>query len=195
MSSEMEGRALIFSAPSGSGKTTIVRHLLEKIPGLEFSISACSRAKREGETDGIDYYFLQPREFRDKIRRDAFVEWEEVYPDRYYGTLKSELERIWKKGHHAVFDVDVVGGLNLKKIFGDRALAVFIQAPSREILEQRLRDRSTEDEASLRKRIEKANQEAEFAGKFDRILVNDDLETAFREAEEMVWAFLESANN
>jgi guanylate kinase len=186
----MTGRLIIFSAPSGSGKTTIVRHLLKKFPELEFSVSACSRPARDGETDGRDYYFLSLAEFRKKIEDGEFVEWEEVYEGQYYGTLKSELQRIWNKGHHVVFDVDVVGGLNLKKQFRDRALAVFIQAPSMEILEKRLRDRSSDDEDSIQKRIEKARREMGYASRFDHILVNDDLNRASKEAEKTVSFFL-----
>ncbi|HYW94229.1 MAG TPA: guanylate kinase [Bacteroidales bacterium] len=186
----MEGRLLIFSAPSGSGKTTIVKDLLQRLAGLEFSVSACSRARREGETDGKDYYFLSAQEFRKKIEEGEFVEWEEVYPDQYYGTLKSELKRIWDKGHHVVFDVDVVGGLNLKKKFGHRALAIFIKAPSLEELEKRLRARSTDDESSIRKRIDKASYEMKYAPEFDRTIVNDNLETACEEAEKAVRDFL-----
>ena len=186
----MKGKLIIFSAPSGSGKTTIVKHLLQHVPELEFSVSACSRARREGETNGRDYYFLTADEFRQKIRADAFVEWEEVYPDQYYGTLKSELERIWTKGHHVVFDVDVIGGMNLKKKFGQRALSVFIKAPSLAILEKRLRDRSSDDESSIRKRIDKAVREMEYEPEFDRVIINDDLATALSEAETTVREFI-----
>lgn len=186
----MKGKLLIFSAPSGSGKTTIVKHLLKHIPGLEFSVSACSRARREGETDGKDYYFLSAQEFRKKIEEGEFVEWEEVYPNQYYGTLKSELERIWAGGHHVVFDVDVVGGLSLKKKFEKQALAIFIKAPSLEELEKRLRDRSTDDELSIRKRIDKASDEMKYAPEFDLTIVNDNLETACAEAEKAVHDFL-----
>ncbi len=186
----MPGKLLIFSAPSGSGKTTVVRHLLDHFTDLEFSVSACSRSRRDGEIHGRDYYFLSVDEFRKKIEAEEFVEWEEVYPGHYYGTLKSELERIWAKGHHVVFDVDVVGGLNLKKKFGEQALAVFIKAPSLEVLEKRLRDRSTDDEASIRKRIKKASLEMKSAPEFDRIIVNDTLEHTLKTAEELVNSFL-----
>ncbi len=191
----MDGKLIIFSAPSGSGKTTFVRHLLKLDLGLEFSVSACSRTPREGEIDGKDYYFLTASEFRKKIDAGEFVEWEEVYPGQYYGTLKSELERIWAKGNHVVFDVDVVGGLNLKKTFGKQALSVFIQAPSPEVLEKRLRARSSDDEASLRRRIDKASHEMEYAPGFDRIIVNDDLDRALHEAEAMVRRFLTGTMN
>lgn len=188
----MKGRAIIFSAPSGSGKTTIVRHLLKAIPVLEFSISACSREPRENELHGRDYYFLTREEFRTGIERDEFLEWEEVYEGHYYGTLKTELERIWHAGKHAVFDVDVVGGSNLKGIFGEDALAVFIRPPSLEVLEQRLRDRSTDPEEKIRDRIAKASSEMEYADRFDVIIVNDRLEDTLAEAERIVRDFLPS---
>lgn len=174
----MAGKAIIVSAPSGAGKTTIVRELLQAGLGLEFSVSAASRPKRPAEVHGIDYYFLTVEEFRQKIRQEEFIEWEQVYEGQYYGTLKSEAERIWRKGRHIIFDVDVVGGLNLKKIFGSSALAIFIMPPSIGALEERLRNRSTEDEASLSKRLGKARLELEQSGGFDRIIINDDLETA-----------------
>ncbi|MDF1575181.1 MAG: guanylate kinase [Bacteroidales bacterium] len=186
----MEGKLLIFSAPSGAGKSTIVHHLMKLELGLEFSISATSRKPRKGELDGREYYFISPGEFRKKIRENAFVEWEEVYPDQFYGTLYSEVERIWNGGCHAIFDIDVVGGLNLKNKYGKRACAIFIQAPSMEILEQRLRSRATDDESSLQKRLGKALFEMEQAARFDYILVNDALETALAEAERIVKEFL-----
>jgi guanylate kinase len=188
----MKGRAIIFSAPSGSGKTTIVRHLLKAIPVLEFSISACSRKPRENELHGRDYYFLTREEFRTGIERNEFLEWEEVYEGHYYGTLKTELERIWHAGKHAIFDVDVVGGSNLKGIFGDDALAVFVRPPSLEVLEQRLRDRSTDPEEKIRDRIAKASSEMEYADRFDVIIVNDRLEDTLAEAERIVRDFLPS---
>jgi guanylate kinase len=186
----MKGRAIIVSAPSGAGKTTIVRELLNAGLGLEFSVSACSRPKREKETDGVDYYFISVEEFQARIERDEFVEWQQVYENQYYGTLKSEAERIWSKGHHIIFDVDVVGGLNLKNIFGEQALSLFIMPPSLEVLEQRLRNRSTEDEASLAKRLGKARREIEQSGGFDRIIVNDILEAAVKEAIQATQEFL-----
>jgi guanylate kinase len=187
----MNGKLLIFSAPSGAGKSTIVQHLMKQDLGLEFSISATSREAREGERNGREYHFISPDEFRKKIDEHAFIEWEEVYPEQYYGTLYSELERIWKQGHHAIFDIDVVGGMNLKKKYGDMACAIFIQPPSREILEQRLRDRGTDDEVSLQHRLDKAIYELEHASRFDHIVVNDSLETALAEAEKIVKDFLE----
>ena len=186
----MKEKLLIFSAPSGAGKSTIVQHLMKLDLGLEFSISATSREPREGEEDGREYHFISPEMFRKMIKEDAFIEWEEVYPDQYYGSLYSEVELIWKRGKHAIFDIDVVGGQNLKKEFGERACAIFIQAPSREVLEQRLRARATDDEASLQLRLEKAMFEMEHATRFDHILINDSLEKAMAEAEKIVTDFL-----
>ena len=184
----------IFCAPSGSGKSTIVQHLMGLNLGLKFSISATSRKPRKGELDGREYHFITPGLFREKIEKNEFIEWEEVYPDQYYGTLKNEVSRIWSLGQHAVFDIDVVGGVNLKEIFGDKALSIFVQPPSIEVLEQRLRSRKTENESSVRKRIGKAEFELGFAPKFDQILVNDSLETVLTEAEEMVRKFLSETN-
>ncbi len=182
----MEGKLIIFSAPSGSGKTTIVKQLLANNPNLGFSISACTRDKRgRSEQDGQDYYFLTPDEFRKKIDEDAFVEWEEVYPGAYYGTLKSEIERIWASGKHVIFDVDVKGGLALKNYYKERALAIFVKVPSLEILEDRLRIRCTESEESLSKRIFKMKFEWAFQDKFDVVLVNDQLEEAVMEAQRL----------
>ena len=173
----MSGKVIIFSAPSGAGKSTVVNHLLGLHPEFEFSISATSRAPRGTEKDGVEYYFMSARRFRQLIKKDAFVEYEEVYQDRFYGTLKSEVERIWAKGHVIVFDVDVKGGVSLKKYFGDAALSVLIVPPSMEVLEQRLRGRGTDSEEAIRERLAKAASELEFAmGKFDRNLVNDKLE-------------------
>ena len=187
----MLGKVIIFSAPSGAGKSTIVNHLLGLYPQFEFSISATSRAPRGQERDGIEYYFIDAERFRELIAQDAFVEYEEVYHDRFYGTLKSEVERIWQKGHVIVFDVDVKGGVNLKKYFGDAALSVLIVPPSMEVLEARLRGRGTDSEEAIRERLDKASSELEFAaGKFDRDLVNDKLEETFAEAEALVDAFL-----
>lgn len=182
----MTNKAIIISAPSGAGKSTIVRHLLTQVPILEFSVSACSRPKRGQETDGIEYHFITTEEFRKKIAEDAFVEWEEVYPGSYYGTLKSELELIWALGKVPVFDVDVVGGVNLKNYFGTQALAIFIQPPTVQILEERLRQRATDDEESLKKRLAKADIELAFAEKFDRIVINDDLAVSTAEVNKLV---------
>ena len=187
----MLGKVIIFSAPSGAGKSTVVNHLLGLYPQFEFSISATSRAPRGQEQDGVEYYFIDAERFRELIAQDAFVEYEEVYHDRFYGTLKSEVERIWQKGHVIVFDVDVKGGVNLKKYFGDAALSVLIVPPSMEVLEARLRGRGTDSEEAIRERLDKASSELEFAaGKFDRDLVNDRLEETFAEAEALVDAFL-----
>ena len=164
--------------------------MLSLHPEFEFSVSATSRAPRGAERDGVEYYFLTPRQFRNRIRKDAFVEYEEVYHDKFYGTLKSEVERIWAKGHVIIFDVDVKGGVSLKKYFGDSALSVFIQAPSVEELRRRLVARATDSEEAIEERVAKAASEMTVAPQFDRILVNDDLATAFAEAEEMVDDFL-----
>ncbi|MFO7940814.1 MAG: guanylate kinase [Bacteroidales bacterium] len=188
---DFSGKLIIFSAPSGSGKTTIVRHLLSQGLPLAFSVSATSRAPRGTEKHGREYYFLSPDEFRKYIEQNAFVEWEEVYADRYYGTLKSEVERLWSEGKHVLFDVDVVGGVNLKKQFGDRALSIFVKAPSIDVLEERLRKRSTETEAELKLRVEKADQEYNYARQFDVVLVNDDLQHAQKQAVELVCSFLD----
>jgi guanylate kinase len=186
----MKGKLVIFSAPSGSGKTTIVRHLLEQNLNLEFSISAASRAKRDTETHGVDYYFISVDEFREKIDNNEFLEWEEVYPDHYYGTLKSEVERIRNKGNHVIFDIDVVGGVNIKEEFGKDSLAIFIKPPSKEELEKRLRSRNTDSDNKIKRRLEKADFELSFADKFDVVVVNDKLELAIREAEQALSDFL-----
>ena len=186
----MDGKLIIFSAPSGAGKTTIVHHLLDKFPQVEFSVSACSRPMRKDETHGVDYYFLSVDEFKQKISANDFIEWEEVYKDNFYGTLKVEIERIWKKGMHVIFDVDVVGGLNLKNQFGDLALAVFVMPPSIQHLEMRLRTRETETDESIARRIGKAENELKTANLFDKIILNDKLENAFVEAEKVISEFL-----
>ena len=187
---EQRGKLIIFSAPSGAGKTTIVRYLLDSGLNLEFSVSAASRKIRHGEVHGKDYYFTNPDEFREKINNNEFLEWEEVYPDHLYGTLKSEVDRITTAGRNVIFDVDVKGGMNIKKIYGDQALSVFVMPPGFDILEARLRGRSTESEESLRKRLDKAEFEMGFAGQFDMILVNDELDAACKEAEFAVRNFL-----
>ncbi len=186
----MDGRLIIFSAPSGAGKTTLVHAILDEGINLEFSISACSRPKRNGETDGKDYYFLGVEGFQKMIDEDAFLEWEEVYKDHYYGTLKSEVDRIWASGKHVIFDVDVYGGISIKKIFKEKALAIFIMPPSVGILEDRLRKRSTDSEESIQKRMDKARHEISKAEEFDLIITNDDLETAISEALSSVKEFL-----
>ena len=187
----MPNKVIIFSAPSGSGKSTVVNHLLALHPEFEFSVSATSRAPRGTEKNGVEYYFLTPRQFRNRIKKDAFVEYEEVYRDKFYGTLKSEVERIWKKGHVIIFDVDVKGGVNLKKYFGDKALSILIKAPSVEVLRERLVLRGTDSPEAIEERIAKAESELAFAeGKFDYDLVNDVLDQTFAESEKVVDAFL-----
>ncbi len=187
----MDGKILIFSAPSGSGKTTIVRHLLD-IPELklEFSVSATSRKMRGSEVHGKDYYFLTAEEFRNKINSGDFLEWEEVYENNYYGSLKSEVERITKAGRNVVFDVDVKGGINIKKFYGDKALSVFVMPPSVEELEKRLVNRGTDSDKNIRMRIEKARYEIGYSQEFDIILINDVLEDSFKRAEEIIRDFL-----
>lgn len=186
-----KGKAVIFSAPSGSGKTTIVKHLLTKYPSLQFSISASTRDKRgRTEQNGKDYYFLSPEEFKTKIDIDDFIEWEEVYEGNFYGTLKSEIQRIWSTGHHVIFDVDVKGGINLKEYFGDSALAVFVKVPDLDTLKKRLTDRGTESEDSLSRRLYKAQFEMTFQDKFDVVLTNEDLSESLERAEKLVGDFL-----
>ena len=181
---------IIISAPSGAGKTTIVRALLESGLGLEFSVSSCSRDKRFNETEGKDYYFMTVKDFREKVSRGEFLEWEEVYKDHFYGTLNAEVDRIWTKGKHVIFDVDVKGGLNIKKQYPDNSLAMFIQPPSVAELKERLLKRSTEDEKSLETRIKKAEKEMEDAPEFDVIIINDDLDMAIKQAAQAVRSFL-----
>ncbi|PLW92322.1 MAG: guanylate kinase [Marinilabiliales bacterium] len=183
-------KAIIFSAPSASGKTTIVHRLMKLGLPLGFSISATSREPRKHERDGEDYFFLTAEEFRAKIDAGDFLEWEEVYENVYYGTLKSECRRIWDEGMAIMFDVDVKGGVRLKEILGDKALSVFIKAPSMKALEQRLRDRKTETEESIQKRLERAGFEMSFESKFDSVIINDDLEEAIHEAEQAIIDFL-----
>jgi guanylate kinase len=190
MSNANQGKLIIFSAPSGAGKTTIVHHLLSKKFGLEFSVSATTREQREGEINGKDYYFLSVEDFKKKIKNKEFIEWEEVYTDNFYGTLRSEVERIWEKGNHVIFDVDVDGGLNLKHAFQDRALAVFVMPPSLDRLRERLESRDTETEESVNRRMAKAPAEIEKCVDFDKIILNDSLTDAFKKAEIMVREFL-----
>lgn len=192
MASEIKptNKVIIFSAPSGSGKSTVVNHLLKKYPFLEFSISATSRAPRGQEQNGKEYFFFSPEEFERLISEDAFVEYEEVYKGSYYGTLKSEIERIWAKGHTILFDIDVKGGVNIKRIFGDAALAVFVKAPSVEELRSRLVGRGTDTPEAIEKRVAKAEEELTYEKYFDVVLVNDDLSTSLAQAEGLIDSFV-----
>ncbi|HWV72059.1 MAG TPA: guanylate kinase [Pseudosphingobacterium sp.] len=187
----MEGKLIIFSAPSGAGKTTIVKRLLEKYGDkIAFSISASTREPRAGEVDGEDYYFISKEEFLHRIAKKEFVEFEEVYSGTFYGTLRSEIERIWEEGKAVIFDIDVIGGLHLKRKFGDSALAVFVQPPTLDVLIDRLRGRGTDSEEKLKERIEKADKELAYADKFDVILKNDNLEDACNEASDLLINFV-----
>lgn len=186
----MDKKVIIISAPSGSGKTTIISHLLQSGLPLAFSVSACTRPKREGEAEGKDYYFLSSEDFRKRIEEDAFVEWEEVYENSFYGTLRSEPERIWSKGQYVLFDVDVIGGLNIKKVFKDQALSIFIMPPSIGELKNRLERRGTDTSEVIEKRISKATREIGFSKEFDQIVINDSLESAVRKTEELIKKFL-----
>jgi len=188
----MEGKLVIITAPSGAGKTTIVKQLLDKELGLEFSVSATTRHLRGEETEGKDYYFLSVDEFRKRIEQNDFVEWEEVYKDHFYGTLKSEIDRIWAKGKHVLFDVDVRGGIKLKKIFGNRSIALFIMPPSVDELKKRLIKRGTDEPAKVTTRLAKAEEELKFANQFDNIIFNDQLDKAIVEASVIVSSFLKT---
>jgi guanylate kinase len=187
---QLSGKAVIFCAPSGSGKTTVVKHLLSIDNRLAFSVSACTRKQRPNEVHGKDYYFLTLEDFKNRIANNEFLEYEEVYGGNFYGTLKSEIDRIWALGKAVIFDVDVEGGLNIKKYFGDNALAVFVKPPSVEALEERLRYRSTETEETLRMRIDKAIHELEYENKFECVLLNERLEDALQKAEVLITDFL-----
>lgn len=188
----MQGKLILFCGPSGSGKTTITHHLLAVFPELRFSVSATTRRKRPSETDGVDYYLLTVPQFKQKISEDSFVEWEEVYNDLFYGTLKSEVERIWKENKTVAFDVDVEGGLNIKKIYGDNLLSVFVKPLSVEVLRRRLTERNTESPESLVTRIKKAELELAYENKFDHVIVNDTLDHALEQAQALVKEFLSS---
>jgi guanylate kinase len=185
-----KGKLIIFSAPSGAGKTTIVQHLLKKFPLLSFSISATTREQRGDEVDGKDYYFISQADFLHKIAQKEFVEFEEVYSGTFYGTLRSEIQRIWAGGRHVIFDIDVEGGLHLKKKYGDNALAIFVDPPSLEVLIARLTSRGTDAPAKLAERIKKADKELQYSNRFDVVLKNHDLKTACAEAEKLVTEFL-----
>ena len=191
MSSD-SGKLVVFSAPSGSGKTTLVHHLLQQGLPIGFSISATSRPPRGKEKDGVDYFFMSENSFREKIAEDAFLEYEEVYEGTFYGTLRSEVDRLWKTGKTVLFDIDVVGGLNVKRQYPDQCLALFIQPPSLSELEKRLRGRGTDNEKKIKERLTKATKELDLANQFDKVIVNDDLETAKEEVGKAVHVFLES---
>lgn len=186
----MAGKLVIFSAPSGAGKSTIVNEILKKDFNFEFSISACTRSPREGEQNAVHYYFLSPEEFKKKIENDEFVEWEEVYENNFYGTLKSEIERISRKGKNIIFDIDVKGGINIKKMYKDRALSIFIMPPSIEELEKRLRKRGTDNDEEIARRVKKAEYEITFAKEFDKVIVNDNLQNAITNTENIIRDFL-----
>lgn len=185
-------KLIIFTAPSGAGKTTIVRHLLKTRKDIAFSISACTRPPRYGEINGMDYYFLTVDEFKQKVAQNEFVEYEEVYENQYYGTLRSEIERLWAEGKHVLFDIDVKGARAIKEAYGQQALSIFVKPPSFEILKQRLINRRTEDEASLHRRINRVREEMTYERIFDVTLINGDLDTALIDAERLVAQFLSS---
>lgn len=187
----MSGKSIIFSAPSGSGKTTIVNHIISiNELKLEFSVSACTRKMRNGEANGKDYYFMSVEEFRNNIEENKFIEWEEVYKNNYYGTLKSEIDRIWGNDRNIIFDVDVMGGLNLKRMFGKDALSIFVMPPSIDELQHRLEKRGTDPSDKIAGRVSKAKFEMKYAEKFDKVLINDDLNKALKEAEQMIREYL-----
>jgi guanylate kinase len=189
-SNNFQGKAIIISAPSGAGKTTLVNKLLDAKLPLLFSISACSRAPREGEEDKKDYYFLSIEEFKEKIKAQDFIEWEEVYEGNFYGTLKKEIERIWKEKKHVVFDVDVIGGISLKEYFKENSISIFIKPPSMEVLSERLQKRNTDDRKSIKNRLEKSFEEMKSIDKFDKIIVNDELSISSKNIIETVKKFL-----
>lgn len=192
MDTVQKGKLIIFSAPSGSGKTTLVRHLISVTEKLSFSVSAASRKKRPSEVDGKDYYFISVDDFKSKIKKNEFVEWEEVYPGHFYGTLFSEVERIRNEGQHVVFDVDVIGGLSIKKIFKDEALAIFVKPPSVQELKNRLIKRASDDDGKIKIRIEKAEKELSYESDFDTVIINDDLELAKKETIKLVNQFIQA---
>ncbi len=186
-----KGKLIIFSAPSGAGKTTLVKYVMAQLPQLTFSVSACSRKKRDNETDGKDYYFITVDEFKEKIKNKEFIEWEEVYPDHFYGTLYSEVDQKRNRGQHVVFDVDVIGGINIKKIFGEEALAIFIKPPSIKVLKERLLNRGTDSKGNIETRLKKAEFELGFEKEFDVTIVNDKLEEAQQETLRVIRNFLD----
>ena len=186
------GKLIVISAPSGAGKTSIVHYLLKNMDALSFSVSACSRDKRENETNGVDYHFLGVEGFKKKIKEDAFLEWEEVYSNQYYGTLKTEVERIWKEDKTVIFDVDVVGGLNIKKQYPKECLSIFIMPPSIDVLRERLSGRSSESEEKIEIRLNKASEEISRNQEFDTVILNDDFEIACKETLEVIQNFINS---
>lgn len=188
--SEFEGKLVVITAPSGAGKTTITRHLLKTFECLDFSVSATTRKRRSHEEHGNHYYFISKKKFESLIEKKAFIEWEEVYKGQFYGTLKEEVERIWSNGKHIVFDIDVVGAKNIKKMYKDQCMAIFIKPPSLEVLVERLIYRRTEDPKSLKKRIQKVKRELKYEKKFDKVLINDKLEIALKDAESLILSFL-----
>jgi guanylate kinase len=190
MSEKVVGRLIVFSAPSGAGKTTIVREVMKVVPNLSFSVSATSRSPRVGEVDGRDYYFLSVEDFKMRIEQNAFVEWEEVYPDRFYGTLKMEVERIRNEGRNVLFDVDVLGGLNIKKLFGTEALALFIAPPTIDELKNRLINRASDTAEDIEIRLKKAAYEMSFSNQFDEVIINHDLQKAVKEVVGVIKSFL-----
>jgi guanylate kinase len=189
-----ERKLIIFTAPSGAGKTTIVKHLLKQRDDLAFSISACTRPQRYGEINGLDYYFLSTEEFRRRVAANDFLEWEEVYEGQFYGTLRSEIERLWAEGKHVIFDIDVKGAHNIQRQYPKNALTIFVKTRTSEVLFQRLRDRRTEDEDSLRRRLGRAKEEIAYETKFDIALINDDLQLALSQAEQIVEQFIQNGS-
>ena len=187
----MSGKLVILSAPSGAGKSTIINSLLKDNDiKLEFSISACNRAPRKGEINGKDYYFLSTDEFKQRVAKDEFIEWEEVYADHYYGTLKSEIKRITERGNNVIFDIDIIGGLNIKKQYLNNAISIFVMPPSVDELERRLRTRGTDSDRNIKKRVDKAKHEISFSSKFDKIVVNDNIETAISDTKKIIFDFI-----
>ena len=186
------GKLIVISAPSGAGKTSIVHYLLKNIPELSFSVSACSRDKRDNETDKEDYHFLGVEGFKNKINEDSFLEWEEVYRNQFYGTFKSEVDRILKDGKSVIFDVDVVGGLNIKKQYSKKCISIFIMPPSADILRKRLTSRGSETKESIQKRLNNVEEEISRKNSFDKVILNDDFNTACNETKELVTKFINS---